>query len=319
MSEEILVPASWHSYPSIYALGHRYIQDLLSVEVNVEEKIDGSQFSFAYNDGGELFVRSKGAKMHVDAPEKMFAKAVETAKGLAGIATPGWTYRCEYLAKPKHNTLAYDRTPNKNLIVFDINTDQEGYLGYSDKLQESQRIGLECVQLLFTGRLSKIDEFRTFLDKISVLGAQKIEGVVVKPAHYNLFGIDKKCLMGKFVSEAFKEIHSAEWKKENPSQNDIIDQIALDYRSPARWQKAVQHLTEAGQIEGSPRDIGMLIKEVPNDIEKECAEEIKERLYSWAWSHIRRRVVAGMPEWYKEELLKKQFEQPTEYESLSSN
>ena len=37
---------SWHSYPQIYALGHRYITELLLDPVLVEEKIDGSQFSF---------------------------------------------------------------------------------------------------------------------------------------------------------------------------------------------------------------------------------------------------------------------------------
>lgn len=38
--------SSWNSYPQIYALGHRYLEDLLKDPVLVEEKIDGSQFSF---------------------------------------------------------------------------------------------------------------------------------------------------------------------------------------------------------------------------------------------------------------------------------
>ncbi len=38
--------ASWHSYPKIYGLGHKAITELLSDNVMVEEKIDGSQFSF---------------------------------------------------------------------------------------------------------------------------------------------------------------------------------------------------------------------------------------------------------------------------------
>src|SRR5690242_11376793 len=102
---------SWHSYPSIFALGHRYVADLLTVPVLVEEKIDGSQFSFGISTVGELAIRSKGAQMHIDAPEKMFQKAADTVKELKDVLTPGWTYRAEYLAKPKHNTLAYDRVP----------------------------------------------------------------------------------------------------------------------------------------------------------------------------------------------------------------
>jgi hypothetical protein len=71
--------------------------------------------------------------------------------------------------------------------------------------------------------------------------------------------------------------------------------------------KAVHHLKEAGKLEESVRDIGIILKEIPNDIEKECLEEIKEHLWLWAWPHLRRMVSRGFPEWYKEELLKKQF------------
>lgn len=193
-------------------------------------------------------------------------------------------------------------------MIFDINDGHESYLSYEDKAKEADRLGLECVRLLFTGMVESAEQLRSFLDLESALGGQKIEGVVVKPRDYGLFGEDKKVLMGKFVSEAFKEIHGAEWKKENPTAGDIMEQIALELRTPARWNKALQHLRESGMIEGSPRDIGPLMKEVPLDIEKECAEEIKDRLYRYAWPHIRRKVTQGLPEWYKGELLKLQFE-----------
>ena len=55
---------SWHSYPSIYALGHRYLEELLLDPVLVEEKVDGSQFSFGvfeHPEGPELRCKSKGA------------------------------------------------------------------------------------------------------------------------------------------------------------------------------------------------------------------------------------------------------------------
>ena len=78
------------------------------------------------------------------------------------------------------------------------------------------------------------------------------------------------------------------------------------------WQKAVQHLQEAGELEGSPRDIGKLILEVPTDVEKEEVEEIKAILWAWAWPKVRRGLTRGLPEWYKEELLKRQFEDHVE-------
>lgn len=299
---------SWHSYPSIYNLGHRAIENLLTVSVNVEEKIDGSQFSFGVDEQGEIHVRSKGAVMVVDAPERMFSVGVDAVKALAPVLHPGWTYRGEYLQKPKHNALAYDRVPKWNVILFDVNTGEASYLPYAEKAAEAKRLGLEVVPLLFSGRLTAIEELRQLLATNSILGGQKIEGAVVKPTDYNLFGLDKKCLMGKFVSEAFREVHAGEWKKANPGNSDILDLLSATYRTPARWQKAVMHLTERGALDGSPRDIGALMKEVPVDIEKEYAEEIKEKLFAWAWPRLRRSAVHGLPEWYKDELLKKQFE-----------
>ena len=64
---------SWHTYPKVYAMGHAAIRDLLRDDVVVEEKIDGSQFSFGVfvnpiTELRELKVRSKGAGMIADSP-----------------------------------------------------------------------------------------------------------------------------------------------------------------------------------------------------------------------------------------------------------
>jgi hypothetical protein len=311
---------SWHSYPSIFAMGHRAIADLLNGPVWVEEKVDGSQFSFGVfetydavgeRDGGTVLrVRSKGAVMIPDAPEPMFAEAVDTAKQLAPMLRVGWTYRGEYLKKPRHNGLAYDRIPKHHVILFDINSGHETYLSQDDKRQEADRLGLEVVPLLSSGVVTDIAAFRAFLDRESILGGQKIEGVVVKPHGYDRFGPDKKCLMGKFVSEAFKEVQSKFWKADNVTQSDILTQLGDTYGTLARWHKAAQHMRDRGQLEGSPRDISALIKEVPEDIKKECEDDIKAQLFAWAWPHLRRLVTRRLPEWYKDELLRQQFEQP---------
>ena len=300
---------SWHSYPSIYNLGHRYLADLFLDPVLVEEKVDGSQFSFGrfVNTDGTSYLRcrSKGAELNLIAPEKMFSKAIETIQGLFPILKEGWTYRAEYLAKPKHNSLAYDRIPKNHLMIFDINTAEETYLSYEEKKTECDRLGLEVVPIIFEGVVENVDMFRDLLTKESILGGQKLEGVVVK--NYLKFGQDKKALMGKFVSEHFREVHKHEWKKSNPSSGDVIQTIIAAYKSPARWAKAVQHLTEQGKLENTPVDIGFLMKEVPVDVEKECADEIKTLLYQWAWPKIRRGIIGGLPEWYKERLLENQF------------
>ena len=300
-----------HSYPSIYVLGHKAVSEIFSEPVTIEEQIDGSQFSFGIYETqwGEPTIkcRSKGAEIQMLAPEKMFTLAVETVQRLAGKLRPNWTYRGEYLAKPKHNVIAYSRIPSQNVILFDINTGHESYLSWEDKSQEAERLGLETVPCLFRGQVGSPELLRELLGEISILGGSEIEGVVVK--NYARFTIDKKAMMGKFVSEKFKEIHSAEWKAANPRSGDILDVLAAIYRSPARWQKAVQHLREAGELLNEPSDIGLLFKEVPRDILRECEEEIKETLFKWAWPRIARATTAGMAEWYKDLLLVRQFDQ----------
>lgn len=299
-----------NSYPSIYTLGHAAIADLLKGPVIVQEKIDGSQFSFHMDEQGNLNCRSKGANINMLAPEGMFQKAVETVNGLGPFLMPGYTYRGEYLNTPKHNALAYDRVPAKHIILFDVNSGLETYSPPESVKSQADALGLETVPVLYRGMVSDIQQFRDLLETPSVLGGQKIEGVVIKPDGYNLFGPDKKVLMGKFVSESFKEVHSRTWDSEHKTKGpqDIITALARSYGTNARWNKAIIHLRERGVIENSPRDIQHLMKEVPEDIHKECADAIAKELFDWAWPQLRRMMVKGLPEFYKEELLKRQFE-----------
>lgn len=293
---------SYTSYPKVWSLGHSGIKELLFDEVIVEEKVDGSQFSFGRFDG-VLHCKSKGAEINIEYPEKMFSNAVEVVKNLP--LADGFTYRAEYLKTPKHNVLAYDRIPKDHLIIFDISTGIEDYLSYNGKKEEAQRLGLECVPVLFSGKIEDPSAIVELLNTISVLGGQKVEGIVIK--NYTRFGIDKKILIGKYVSEAFKEVHGAEWKEANPTKTDVIAHLIASYKTPARWNKAIQHLKEAGKLTQSPKDIGLLIREVQDDIEGEEKEEIKNKLYANAIQHIKRGVVGGLPEYYKEHLVKEQF------------
>jgi hypothetical protein len=295
------------SYPSIYAVGHHAAAELFDGPVVVEEKIDGSQFSFGVDADGNLHCRSKGKVLVTDAPEKMFERAVATAKELADDLTVGWTYRGEYLQKPKHNTLAYGRVPEKHVILYDVDAGHHHYLSVDEKRTEAGRIGLEIVPVMHEGRIGSVDELRALMASESCLGGCSPEGLVIK--NYAKFGPDKKTLMGKYVTEAFKESHKLAWKASNPSRGDVVQRLIESYRTEARWRKSVQHLREAGTLEGSPRDIGALIREVPADVLKECREEIAAKLFEYAWPQIQRGIVAGLPQWYKDELAKAAFEE----------
>ncbi len=285
-----------HSYSTIYAVGHKAILELLSGPVVVEEKIDGSQLSFGLIDG-ELQCRSRKQQMVMDAPEKMFEEAVKVIELLD--LHPGWIYRGEFLSKPKHNTLCYDRIPNNHIILFDVMIGEQTFLVPELKMKEAARLGLECIPLFARGIVT-LDDLKAFLNRESILGGAQVEGVVVK--NYAQFAPDKKVAMGKLVSADFQEVHQKTWRKANPSKKDFVLEIIESLRTEARWQKSIQHLEEAGKLEGTPRDIGLLIKEVPADILTEEGERLKDIIFAHFWSDIRRGVTRGLPEWYKRQL-----------------
>lgn len=101
-------------------------------------------------------------------------------------------------------------------------------------------------------------------------------------------------------------------EKVDGSQFSVVEDIIRAYATKPRWEKAVQHLRDAGKLDGSPKDIGALMAEVPDDVAKESADEIREALWKWAWPKIRRGLGRGLPEWYKERLLVEQFRESTD-------
>lgn len=109
------------SYPSLFTVGHRALDGLFDSRVVVQEKIDGSQLSFGVElESRVLMVRSKGQQIDLDNPPKMFAKIVDILKDMQDRLVPGWVYRGEYLEKPKHNVIAYDRVPDNHVVLFDV-------------------------------------------------------------------------------------------------------------------------------------------------------------------------------------------------------
>lgn len=285
------------SYNSPLRLGHRHVREIFLDDVVVQEKVDGSQFSFCLGSDGEVECRSKGADMNINEPDGMFKAAVAAVMAAKHLMKPGLIYRGEYLQRPRHNCLAYDRVPKNHVMLFDIEEQASGLHFQPAALEmEADCLGFEAVPVLFRGQATP-ETVQALMDTVSVLGGPKIEGVVVK--NYTRRNSEGQVLRAKFVSEAFKEVHTGRVSK---PKEDPVAAITADYSSTARWQKAVQHLREAGALAESPRDIGPLIKEVGDDIMKEESEAIKQALFDAFWPQIRRGVVTGLPEWYKDQL-----------------
>lgn len=298
-----------HGYPKILNLGHKYLEPLFNEEVVVEEKVDGSQFSFRKLDDTTVIYKSKNCELIVGATDKLFTGAVTYIESIKSLLMPGWTYRGEVLHAPQHNTIRYGRVPQNNLIIFDIDIGEERFLTYEQKKAETQRIGLEVVPILSQGKIEDYQTLKGLLDTDSVLSTAdnrvKLEGIVIK--NYSRVSIDGKTLMGKWVREEFKELNHGVFKNANPTNNEIIERLVGVYRHENRWKKAVQHLSESGGLLNDPKDIGPLMKEINVDVLTECEAEIKQKLWDYAWPKISRGITRGFPEFYKEMLAQKQF------------
>ena len=293
------------AFPKIFAIGTDYISRIFDNEVEVTEKIDGSQLVFG-KVRGELYMRSKGQQLYIDNPEKMFLEGMEYVASISGRLPDDTIFYCEYLKKPKHNTLAYERVPKNHLMLFGVSSALKNF--NRDFATCADDLEIEHVPILYKGTIENVDMLLELLETDSVLGNCKVEGVIVKnyDQPFLLGGQPIPLMMGKYVSEAFKEVHNKNWK-EKSTHRGRWETFKMQFRSEARWQKAVQHLAEKGELENEPRDIGKLIKEIQRDVMEEESERISGFLMSEFGVEIKRYATGGFPEWYKETLAKRAF------------
>lgn len=270
-------------------------QQMIGHHVYVTEKVDGSQISFGIINN-ELMIRSRHNSIPLMNPPKMFQEAVGSIVALCETQrlTPGLVYRGEYLSKPKHNVITYARVPEHNIILYDVDT-------WKFPLEDTSFCSpFEYVPFIWSCNFEDITQemLDEWLDRESILGGSKIEGVVIK-AYSVIDSRNNQPIMVKYVSPRFKEIAK---QPQNDSKMDVFSQLAEMYGTEARYQKAYQHLQEQGKITDTLKDIGPLIGEVCRDIHEECGDEIKEKLSQWAWKLLGKRFTVGVPDFYKKKL-----------------
>ena len=292
---------SIQSFPKIFALGTDYIRDLFNEPVEISEKLDGSQLCWGVIDG-QLHMRSKGAMLFSGAPQKMFSSGMSYIESIQGQLPEGMIFYAEYLQKPKHNTLTYSRIPKNHIALFGVmDVTQKMYPNIEEW---AARLDIDHVPIIDRCTVSDATTLKAILDRESYLGGAKIEGIVIKNYHrpFLLGGQPIPLMCGKFVSESFKEVHRSRWGAEEKASSRM-EAFMQSFRTHARWEKAVQHVRERGELADQPRDIGLLIKEIHADVEAEEADAIKEYLWREFKGEIMRKASAGVAEWYKEKLL----------------
>jgi len=274
----------------------------------IEEKADGSLFKCAI-ENGKINIGSKSVDMIIQneriIPQKMFLKGIDYVlenKEKFLSYSEGTVFYFEYLDKPKHNTLCYERVPKNNLMLFDVRL-PSGFMIPQDLGIVADVLGVEAVPILGVAELESVDDLEEILKQTSFLGGPALEGVVLK--NYQKlrerepnFG---EPVFAKWVREDFKELNHKEWKKEG--KQDIMLKLMDKYATKPRWEKAVQHLKDGGKIENELKDLALIIPEVIRDTLEEEEESIKNMLWEEYKKDFSRRLTSGLPEWYKRKLV----------------
>lgn len=289
------------AFPKIWALGSKWAQGIFDTEVEITEKLDGSQIGFS-TATGQLVIRSKGAVIDQDDPQKLFKPAVNHIISVHNALRSNLVYYGEAICSHKHNTLTYTYVPLNFIALFAIyDLDNHKWLTYPEMQKESFRLSVDCVPLLYAGATNG-DIAKSFIGKESYLGGPIAEGIVVKAfKDIEIAGVMYPIHSAKYVTEAFKEKHShnATFKSGKSNAEEFFEQ----FNTEARFRKAVQKLQEAGDCAEDPRDIGKLMKLLNQDLEEECIDDIKEGLWAIYRKEFLKTATKGFPEWYKASLL----------------
>ncbi len=198
-------------------------------------------------------IRSKGKINIQDDPDDLFKPAVAYIKSIENFLPNNIFFYGETLKSPKHNTIPYGRAPKNHIMLFGVCVIPDSFHSdYSSIVEWAKHLDVEPVPLIYKGLVNSFDT--SVLDRVSYLGSAKIEGVVIKNYNKNVMitqDVIHPLMAAKFVSEAFKETNKVRWKDEEAPRGKL--QAFFDqFKTEARWNKAIIHLKEQGLVSGDP-------------------------------------------------------------------
>jgi len=266
----------------------------------VQEKLDGSQFAFTFDSA-----RSKRMEIIDGSVPDLFAPAIKWLTENKSRLQPQLIFHAEAIARPRHNTLTYERAPATGFVVFDIEHAEGGWCNELDCRTLCNIYGMPYVQVFESALvLTSWGQLEAFLDRQSMLGGP-IEGVVAKPLDRSILDPNShRPILAKVVRPEFREKNNKAQKefKRTQSLDCALEELVETYKTGTRFEKALHRLRDEGKICGELKDLAVLIPEVREDILKEEEIAFKELLWAQAKKQVGRRVATWLPAWYKERL-----------------
>ena len=302
-------------YPKVLSLGQPLVAEIFDNPVEITEKVDGSQCRIQLTED----IAKCGSKNMTPADGKMFELAHEQANRIwHGDVWCKYgdnvTLFMEFLNKEKHNVLIYSRVPLNNLYLFGAMVDDR-HLKTEELLELANKLDIEPPHVIASEiTINDQDDLTEYLKTPSVLGNTILEGVVIKNYHNSypallastqaFFGYP---LAGKLVRDDFKERLNKEWSGKRQRETPLA-KVTKEFLTEARFNKAIQHLNDNGEITYEMRDLKGIIPEFYRDLIEEEHDEIVKLAMVDFWPHLRKRCDGYVVKTWKQYLIDKQFD-----------
>lgn len=288
---------TFHKYPKILTVGHKENSNIFSNPediIYIEEKIDGGNFRFTFIDDKLIFgsrTQQLTSNMGDDSNvPKDFKRVVNYVREQVGNRS--FTGLIFYGESCHKHTLDYNWEKIPPFLGFDVlDTKQNKFLNYDDKVQLFDMINLKVVPLIDKKQANEIKEINDNMVPVSEYYSltnkdTKAEGIVFK-------NYDKQ-IFAKYVRDEFKEAN-AETFGGNPKYNKQADtndsEFVFKYCTNARIDKIVFKLLD----EGHNLEL-KLMNELPKKVYQDIIEENWYEILNSGWkldlSNIKRKLIS---------------------------
>jgi ATP-dependent RNA circularization protein (DNA/RNA ligase family) len=193
------------------------VEEILSGEVVVEEKVDGANLGMFLAPDGQLRIQNRG--QYIESPfhgqfARLPAWLEQHGSHLSGAIPPSIVVFGEWCAA-KHS-LRYDKLPDW-LLVFDVYDRADGHFWSSGRRNDlATRLGLATVPQIFRGE-TDLAALKQLLDaRMSTLRAGPMEGLIVRSESANWCSRRAKLVRGDFTQAI-----GAHWSRRSIEWNQI--------------------------------------------------------------------------------------------------
>ncbi|MBE6901168.1 MAG: hypothetical protein E7478_01705 [Ruminococcaceae bacterium] len=239
-------------------------------EIVIEEKIDGANASFQYDEQGDILAAfSHHHPLDADNDLRGFYGFVQSLDKDKVKEVLGSNIRLfgEWLVQHK---VKYPEERYNKFYCFDaLDTVNNRYLPQREVMKIAEKLELPFVPVLFEGVFTNWNDYASLVGK-TMLGGTEGEGIVIK----NMSRLDTIHLgYIKIVQDRFKEFKAKRPHKKH--LNESSNSLAATIVTRARVEKLLLKLVDEGILpeNWSIKDMDTIRKNIPKRIYKDCVKE----------------------------------------------